>query len=131
MMNRKGFTLIELLAVLVILGIIAVIAIPTINSSMQRTKAKQNERRKDLILSAAESFVSDNMNYIYSNINNESSCYISVSTLKDKRYLTDELAKDMDETDFNGYVKFTRGDTNSFEYVSKKESGSLECDRLN
>ena len=89
MMNRKGFTLIELLAVLVILGIIAVIAIPTINSSMQRTKAKQNERRKDLILSAAESFVSDNMNYIYSNINNESSCYISVSTLKDKRYLTD------------------------------------------
>ena len=63
-MNRKGFTLIELLTVFVILGVIMVIAIPTITSSMQRTKVKQNEERKKLILSAAFSFVSENKNEI-------------------------------------------------------------------
>ena len=40
-MNNKGFTLIELLAVLVILVVIMSIAIPSITSSVERSKAKQ------------------------------------------------------------------------------------------
>lgn len=40
-LNNKGFTLIELLAVLVILIAIMSIAIPSISSSLDRTKEKQ------------------------------------------------------------------------------------------
>ena len=41
-MNRKGFTLIELLAVLVILVVIMAIAIPSVTSSIERSKDKEN-----------------------------------------------------------------------------------------
>ena len=40
-MNRKGFTLIELLAVLVILVVIMAIAIPSVTSSIERSKDKE------------------------------------------------------------------------------------------
>ena len=64
-LNQKGFTLIELLAVLVILVAIMGIAIPSISSSLERTKAKQNESRYKVIESAAELYVTDHKNAIY------------------------------------------------------------------
>ena len=130
-MNRKGFTLIELLAVLVILGVIAVIALPSINSSMQRTKVKQNDSRIKLIESYAEVYVNDHKNVIYQSIHEGDSCYISISTLVDEGYLSDDMGKDIDKNDFSGFVKFTRSDVNTFEYEEKKTDESIdECDKL-
>ena len=130
-MNRKGFTLIELLTVFVILGVIMVIAIPTITSSMQRTKVKQNDERKKLILSAAESFVSENKNTVYSVVkaanNTEHKCYIEVSKLVSENYLDDVLSKDMDEKDFGGYVLFVLGNPSSYEYVDSVDSTVAAC----
>ena len=49
-MNNKGFTLIELLAVLVILVVIMSIAIPSITSSVERSKRLNKEMRLLILL---------------------------------------------------------------------------------
>ena len=128
-MNRKGFTLIELLTVFVILGVIMVIAIPTITSSMQRTKVKQNEERKKLILSAAFSFVSENKNTVYEKVNEDEGhkCYIEVSKLVDENYLEEGFSNDMDEKEFTGYIIFVLKDPPSYEYVDSVDSMVKLC----
>ena len=56
-MNRKGFTLIELLAVLVILVVIMAIAIPSVTSSIERSKDKEKNMKIRLIESEAELYI--------------------------------------------------------------------------
>ena len=53
-LNKKGFTLVELLVVLVILAVIMSIAIPSVTSSIERSKDKQKKAKIELIESAAE-----------------------------------------------------------------------------
>lgn len=53
-LNRKGFTLIELMVVIAILVVIMGIALPNITSSIERSKQKQLEAKKQLIASAGE-----------------------------------------------------------------------------
>ena len=53
-LNRKGFTLVELMAVIAILIIIIGIALPNITSSIERSKNKQKDAKKELIISSAE-----------------------------------------------------------------------------
>lgn len=55
--NRKGFTLIELLAVLVILVVIMAIAIPSVTSSIERSKNKEKTMKIKLIESEAELYI--------------------------------------------------------------------------
>lgn len=59
-LNKKGFTLIELLAVLVILVVIMAIAIPSVTSSIERSKQKEKNMKIKLILSEAELYVDRN-----------------------------------------------------------------------
>ena len=59
-LNKKGFTLVELLVVIVILGVIMSIAIPSITSSIERSKDKQ----KTQIIKLIEALV----NYMLINI---------------------------------------------------------------
>ena len=51
--NKKGFTLIELLVVIVILVVIMAVAIPSVTSSIERSKDKQLTQVKNLVTSAA------------------------------------------------------------------------------
>ena len=53
-LNNKGFTLIELLAVVVILLAISVIAVSSISAAMERNKVKQDEAKKEVIISYAK-----------------------------------------------------------------------------
>ena len=53
-LNKKGFTLIELLAVVVILLAISVMAISSINAAVERNKAKQDNAKKEVIVSYAK-----------------------------------------------------------------------------
>ena len=85
-MNNKGFTLIELLAVLVILVVIMSIAIPSITSSVERSKAKQREQVINIIISAGELYADKDKNGFTGSV--------TVGTLIDKGYLTLEDAKD-------------------------------------
>lgn len=102
-LNNKGFTLIELLAVLVILIAIMSIAIPSISSSLDRTKEKQSNAKIKIIKSAAELYVTDHKN----NIITSDECYIAVQTLVDEHYLSDDEAKDSDGNAIGGAVKYT------------------------
>ena len=114
-LNNKGFTLVELLAVLVILAAIMGIAIPSITSSMERTKEKQNEEKKAMLESFAELYVADHKNAIYNNLGTSTECHISISTLKNEGYLTSDADKDTDGNPFNGYIIFKKTE-NSYRY---------------
>lgn len=59
--NQKGFTLVEILAVLAILGLIALIAIPSVLNSIKSTEDDLYETQIKLIISGAESYVTDIM----------------------------------------------------------------------
>lgn len=123
-MDNKGFTLVELLAVLVILIAIMGIAIPTISSSLERTKAKQNESRYKVLESAAELYVTDHKNAIYDNLNNNTkeSCVIQIKNLN---YLSEDEMKDADGNNLSGYyIIFTR--PNNYQY-STTSDGYIPC----
>lgn len=89
-MNNKGFTLIELLAVLVILVVIMSIAIPSITSSVERSKAKQREQVINIVKAQAELYADKHKN----SLSNGNSNIIDVSKLFCDGYLTLEEAKD-------------------------------------
>lgn len=118
-LNNKGFTLVELLAVLVILVAIMGIAIPTISSSLERTRAKQDEARKEIIESAAEQYVTDNKNAVYGKLDGSGKCKIQIAKLDE--YLSAEEMKSSDDVDWSDkYVVFTK--PSSYEY---SEDGSV------
>ena len=116
-MNRKGFTLVELLAVLVILSVIMGIAIPSISSSMERTKSKQNASKYKMLESYAEEYVTDHKNAVYKS---SSSCYITFSMLDE--YLPDDATLDANGKAINGYILFTRPHTFQFQTGSPSNS---------
>ena len=102
--NSKGFTLIELLAALVILTAIMSIAIPSISSSLERTKTKQDKTKYKLLETAAELYVTDHKNAIYNKLSSSNSCYITLNLLD-----TDgENKKDSNGNDFTGVIVFTK-----------------------
>lgn len=83
-MNNKGFTLIELLGVLVILVVIMSIAIPSITSSVERSKSKQREQIIKIVVSAGELYFDKH----------RSATSVCVPTLISEGYISKEEAKD-------------------------------------
>ena len=104
-LNKKGFTLVELLAVVVILLAISVIAVSSISAAIERNKVKQNDAKKEVIVSYAELYYEEHKNSL-----NPSGC-ISLSDLE----LSDAEMEDADGNKFTGSVKYTNG--SNFEYV--------------
>ena len=118
--NQKGFTLIELLAALVILTAIMGIAIPSITSSLERTKAKQDKTKYKILETAAELYVTDHKNAIYNKLNFASKCYISLNLLD----TLDENKQNSNGEDFNGVIVFTK--PNQYEY-KEDYAGIISC----
>lgn len=87
-LNKKGFTLIELLVVIVILVVIMSIAIPSITSSVERSKNKQKDQIIKLITSAGELYADRHKN----TVNNTTP--ISLSDLVGDNLITKEEIKD-------------------------------------
>ena len=87
-LNKKGFTLVELLVVLVILVVTMAIAIPSVTSSMERSKQKQKNSKIELMESAAEIYIDRHKNSIVSN------SIVTVNDLICEGLLTKEQAKD-------------------------------------
>lgn len=98
--NKKGFTLIELLVVIVILIVIMSIAIPSVTSSIERSKAKQQDQVIKLVEASAELYYDSHKNSV--NTSNE----ITVPVLIEAGYLTLAEAKDPlnDKRTVCGYV---------------------------
>lgn len=91
--NNRGFTLVELLVVIVILIAIVSLAIPSITSSMERSKDKINVGKLEVLGSAGELYLSSKnrskLNDYYEGI-----CCVKISTLKDNDYVSDDDLKD-------------------------------------
>ncbi len=109
--NNRGFTLIELLAVVVILLAISVIAISSISASIERNKVKQNNAKKEVIVSYGKLYYEEHKNSLYRENGNSNSGCISINKLE----LSDNEMKDADGDYFNGFVKYTNG--SNFEFV--------------
>lgn len=127
-LNNNGFTLVELLAVIVILITIMSIAIPTISSSLERSKEKQNKEKIKTIEAAAELYVTDNKNEIFNTLTSLTSgdeegkeCKINLDQLVD--YLDEEDLKDADGEELSGVILY---DGSSIEY-SEESSGLDDC----
>lgn len=110
-LDNRGFTLVELLAVLVILIAIMSIAIPSISSSLERSKTKQDEGKKKILESAAELFVTDYKNQIGAN-----PCYITMDELVSNNYISDDALEMSNGNLFDGYIKYDKSN-NSYVYV--------------
>ncbi len=113
-MNNKGFTLIELLAVLVILTAIMGIAIPSITSSMERTKAKQDKAKYKVLESTAEVYVADHKSLVYQKMEDAHTDYINICLGDMANYLADDALKLSNGNVILGYVKFTKPSTYEF-----------------
>lgn len=103
-LNKKGFTLIELLAVVVILLAISVIAISSISAAIERNKNKQNEAKKEVIISYAKLYYEEHKNSLPNPIEG---C-ITINMLD----LSDSEIVDADGERFIGGVRYTN--TNTF-----------------
>ena len=101
-LNNRGFTLVELLAVIVILITIMSIAIPTISSSLERSKDKQNKAKIKNIEAAAELYITDNKNAI--NVIDGKYCTIEINKLEG--YLNSDDLKDVDNKSFEGVILY-------------------------
>ena len=118
--NRKGFTLVELLVVLVILVVIMSIAIPSVTSSIERSKQKQKDSKIEILVSAAEIFVDRHKN----SYNDASVEYtISVKELICDNLISKEQAKNPfnDRYTLGGYVKYSKS-SNSYTWVENNSS---------
>ena len=121
-LDNKGFTLVELLAVLVILVAIMGIAIPSISSSLERTKDKQNDARLEIIKSAAEMYVTDHKNAVYDIIGENTKCYFSISSHLSE-YLSEDEKNNADGEPFAGYIIFDKIN-NSYTYSPDTSEGN-------
>lgn len=106
-LNRKGFTLIELLAAVVIMLAISVIAVSSISSAIDRNKVKQDDAKKEVIISEAKLYYNTHRNTL-----GTSGC-IPVSALD----LSENEKKDSKGNDLNGGVRYNIAD-GTFEYVN-------------
>ena len=98
-LNSKGFTLVEVLAVLIILSAIIGLAIPSFISSLEVNEKKQEENRKERILSGAEIYVTNHKKEIYES--GDDPYIIEIDSLIKEGYV------DSDD-DGTGHIEFSK-----------------------
>lgn len=121
-LNNRGFTLVELLVVIVILIAIVSLAIPSITSSMERSKEKINKGKKEILGSAAELYLSNKNRSTLNNYYN-GSCCVTLATLKSDGYVSDDDLKDADGNKFTD----TQICKDTTEDIYEVTSGKTEC----
>ena len=104
-LDKKGFTLIELLAVVVILLAISVIAISSISAAIERNKVKQDNTKKEVIVSYGKIYYDEHKNSL-----STTGC-ISIDDLP----LSDSERQNANGEVFQGGVSYTNG--SNFTYV--------------
>ena len=107
-LNKKGFTLIELLAVVVILLAISVIAVSSISAAIERNKGKQNDAKREIIISYAKIYYEDHKNKIEKDRNYK----ITIDDLMRDELLTEDELLDADNNSITGDICFESGGKN-------------------
>ncbi|MDD4608050.1 MAG: prepilin-type N-terminal cleavage/methylation domain-containing protein [Bacilli bacterium] len=101
-MRRKGFTLIELLAVIVILAIIAIISVPIITDLINKSRYGAFGVTKKNIERAAELYHAKNADDL---VWDGDISYVTIGTLKSKKFLKNNLVNALDSTSINDDTK--------------------------
>lgn len=131
--NNKGFTLVELLVVIVILIAIVSIAIPSITSSMERSKEKLNEGKKEAIGTAAELYLNTtNRSALESFYNGE--CIVLLEDLINGDYIDKDDIKNADNKPFvdgnPAICKGCSGDEKYSIFDASESGGYTSCGTL-
>ena len=121
--NNSGFTLVELLVVIVILIAIVSLAIPSITSSMERSKDKINAGKLEVLGSAGELYLSSK-NRSKLNDYYKGKCYVTLTELKTDGYISDEEMKDANGDRFKEQVYW---DKINNVYTTSDSSGVDKC----
>lgn len=121
--NNRGFTLVELLVVIVILIAIVSLAIPSITSSMERSKAKIDAGKLEVLGSAGELYLSSK-NRSKLNDYYKGKCYVTLTELKTDGYISDEEKKDANGDRFKEQVYWDK--VNNV-YTTSDSSGVAKC----
>lgn len=121
--NNRGFTLVELLVVIVILIAIVSLAIPSITSSMERSKDKINAGKLEVLGSAGELYLSSK-NRSKLNDYYKGKCYVTLTELKTDGYISDEEMKDANGDKFKEQVYW---DKINNVYTTSDNSGVDKC----
>ena len=121
--NQKGFTLVELLAVLVILVTILLVAIPSVTSSLSRTEGNELDSKKQIVIGAVELNISER-NCFFVPLKN-SQCYLSISSLIEDGWITEDEITSSSGTVLDGYVYYDKDDF-KYKYV-ETNNGVIEC----
>jgi prepilin-type N-terminal cleavage/methylation domain-containing protein len=112
-LNKKGFTLIELLAVVVILLAISVIAVSSISAAIERNKVKQDEARKEIIISYAKLYYEDYKNTLEKKTKDANgNIHITMDELMDNEFVTEEELVDADGKIISTDICFKSGGKN-------------------
>ena len=122
-LNNRGFTLVELLVVIVILIAIVSLAIPSITSSMERSKDKINAGKLEVLGSAGELYLSSK-NRSKLNDYYKGKCYVTLTELKTDGYISDEEMKDANGDRFKEQVYW---DKDNNVYTTSDSSGVAKC----
>ncbi|MEG0825885.1 MAG: prepilin-type N-terminal cleavage/methylation domain-containing protein [Bacilli bacterium] len=97
-MKSKGFTLVEILGVLIILSILGLIVSQIIIKKIQDIHLEMANSAKDIIISSARDYVSNNP-LVYVKNKNKTYC-LSYSTLKDSEYLNELMVPNLKEVSY-------------------------------
>ncbi len=99
---KKGFTLIELIATLVILSIVAIIVVPNIDKNFKKMVKGVTDVQKEAIIEASKNWANDNINSMPSV--NDGVVYVYLKELKDGGYLSENVYKNTDLTEYNDNI---------------------------
>ncbi len=120
-LSNKGFTLVELLGVIVILITILLIAVPNIISSLNKENKNIEVNKQNLVLSAAELYLANNMGDL------TGTCYVEIKDLVNQNLIKESDLKDTNDDDLikEEYVIYDKN-TNSYKLASSI-SGLNKC----
>ena len=87
--TNQGFTLIELLAILALIGMLSSLVVLKVSDTLRKSNQVYYQKQEDFIALAAKDYFSDYPSRLPKNILEQGE--VSVQTLKEESYLTDEI----------------------------------------
>ena len=105
-MKNKGFTLIELLAVITILVILAIVVTPLVQKQLTDAGNTIYESQIENIKSAAKNWAMDHPDQIPGS-DTDSPCVITLSTLQDGGYISEDLRDTKTKEKIDGSLTIT------------------------
>ena len=125
MRKNQGFTMVELLAVIVILGILSVMAILGVSSLINKAHSEQKIQQDKTLKMAAESYIQANKSLAPKSIGE--SVEISISDLKDARYIKEDILNSKGESCMKeSYVRVYKLSKSEYTYTSYLYCGEEE-----